>query len=197
VYTIAFLSVMVLFGIGNVFLKVKRKNLPRPEKTGWPALLFAFAAVVVAIIGKSLLNPHYMAVFLEYFIPSVLVVAIMLNQINDQEFVFFTRDDDLAVLNNAMLYIRQNENTCELKIVTIVQSSERVRKDFLCDVDVPDRKYPDIKIEFIQLEGEFTPRMVRKLSKEWNIPINFMFIGSPGDHFPYRIEKLGGVRLMI
>jgi len=39
--------------------------------------------------------------------------------------------------------------------------------------------------------------MIDKLSKEWNIPKNFMFIGSPGDHFPHQLADLGGVRLII
>ncbi len=34
VYTISFLSVMALFGIGNILLKLKRAKLPRPEKAG-------------------------------------------------------------------------------------------------------------------------------------------------------------------
>ncbi|MFA5298168.1 MAG: APC family permease [Lutibacter sp.] len=32
VYTISFLSVMILFGIGNILLKLKRSKLPRPER---------------------------------------------------------------------------------------------------------------------------------------------------------------------
>jgi hypothetical protein len=62
---------------------------------------------------------------------------------------------------------------------------------------VVDRAYPMIKIEFIELDELFNPALINKLSIEWNIPINFMFIGSPGDHFPYKVEELGGVRLII
>jgi hypothetical protein len=29
------------------------------------------------------------------------------------------------------------------------------------------------------------------------VPKNQMFIGTPGDRFPHRIETLGGVRLII
>ncbi len=46
-------------------------------------------------------------------------------------------------------------------------------------------------------QGEFTPKLIKKLSEKWDIPINFMFIGSPSDKFPHRIEDLGGVRLII
>jgi len=48
VYTISFLSVMALFGIGNILLKVKRNSLPRPEKATWLSVLVAIAAVIVA-----------------------------------------------------------------------------------------------------------------------------------------------------
>jgi len=46
-------------------------------------------------------------------------------------------------------------------------------------------------------DGEFGPELIQQLSSKWRIPKNFMFIGSPGDHFPYRLEDLGGVRLII
>ena len=38
---------------------------------------------------------------------------------------------------------------------------------------------------------------IEQLSQQWRIPKNFMFIGSPGDRFPHRLEHLGGVRLII
>ena len=232
VYTIAFLSVMVLFGIGNILLKVKRKNLPRPEQAKWRAVIVAIIMVILAIIGNALLNPPYVAVFMEYFIPTSLVVGIMLNRvillklllqvirylfvpierfvtgahkiilksidsINDQEFVFFTKDDDVATLNKVMLYIKRNEHTRKLKIATVLEQGKKAPPQIEADIEVLNREYPEIKIEFVKVQGTFGPKLINKLSKEWNIPINFMFIGSPGDHFPYRIEDLGGVRLII
>lgn len=232
VYTLAFLSVMVLFGFGNILLKVKRRNLPRPERSNWLALLIAIALVISAIIGNAVMNPSYLLVFFEYFIPTMLLVAIMLNRIvllklllniiryffepierfvsgahegitrrieriNKQEFVFFTKDDDVATLNKVMIYIRKNEHTRKLKVVTILEEGEKLPSGLMRDIGVLDREYPEIKIDFIKMEGEFGPKLINKLSREWDIPINFMFIGSPGDHFPYRIEDMGGVRLII
>ncbi|MBK5284117.1 MAG: hypothetical protein JJE25_01835, partial [Bacteroidia bacterium] len=52
-------------------------------------------------------------------------------------------------------------------------------------------------MEFIAIAGTFGPELIDRLSTEWNIPKNFMFISSPGDHFPYKISELGGVRLII
>jgi hypothetical protein len=57
--------------------------------------------------------------------------------------------------------------------------------------------YPSINIEFVVLENVFGPRLIKELSQEWNIPINFMFIGSPGNHFMHGMSELGGVRLII
>jgi hypothetical protein len=96
-----------------------------------------------------------------------------------------------------MLYIKKNEHTRKLKIVTVLKSDESVPKGLASDLEVLDREYPEIDIEFITIPGHFGPKLIKELSKKWNIPINFMFIGSPGDHFPYRVEELGGVRLII
>ena len=171
VYTIAFLSVMVLFGLGNVLLKIKRKNLPRPERSSWISLFVAIMAVIVAIIGNAILNPAYLGGFLEYFIPASLVVMFMLNRIailkallnlikylfkpvqnkvsktnrsilraisriNAQEFVFFTKGDDVETLNKVMLYIKKNENTRNLKIVAVFEKGEKPVPQLVSDIDV-------------------------------------------------------------
>jgi hypothetical protein len=43
-----------------------------------------------------------------------------------------------------------------------------------------------IEIEFIGIKGDFGPELIHDLSKQWSIPVNFMFIGSPDDRFSYR-----------
>jgi len=232
VYTIAFLSVMALFGIGNILLKLRRRNLPRPEKSSWLALFIAIASVIAAIIGNAILNPAYLGVFFEYFIPTILLIAIMLNRtlllksllslikyfltpisnflrysnimikrmihrINSQEYVYFTKNDNIASLNKVMLYIVKNEHTRKLKIVSVYADKTKPTKQFLADIDALDREYPNIKITYLREEGTFGPEMIRELSEKWKVPVNFMFIASPGDRFPYRIEELGGVRLII
>ncbi|MBD0822732.1 APC family permease [Aestuariibaculum marinum] len=232
IYTIAFLCVMILFSFGNMLLKVNRKNLPRPEVAGWIQLLIAIAGVAIALVGNIILNPEDLNVFLEYFIPAMLVIGFMLyriailkavlffldyitpekktifkylnvkikyaiHRINSQHFVFFTNHDDVATLNKVLQYIESNENTRRLKIVSVVKDETHVPDNLKLDIEVLDRAYPDIDIEFIEEPGIFGPEKIQELSKRWHIPINFMFIGSPGDKFPYRIEELGDVRLII
>lgn len=64
-------------------------------------------------------------------------------------------------------------------------------------MEVLDRAYPKIEIEFLEINGVFGPEIIETLSKQWNIPKNFMFIGSPGNKFSYRVAELGGVRLIM
>jgi amino acid transporter len=237
VYTISFLSVMALFGIGNILLKVKRNSLPRPEKAGWVSIIIAITAVIIALVGNLLMEPKAgvpsnLSVFLEYFIPSIVFIVVMLNRtillkfilkaihyvfdpfrslvlrtdkkilsviddINSQEFVYFTKDDDVETMNKVMLYIQKNEHTKKLKVVTATKNGNAITDQFRNDINVVDREYPKIKIDFIELDDHFGPELINRLSQDWKIPINFMFIGSPGDRFPFKIEDLGGVRLII
>ena len=231
-YTISFLSVMVLFALGNILLKIKRKNLPRPTQAKWISVIFAMCAVLAGLVGNALKDPIYLWTFLQYFIPAMLVIAVMLGrivllkaflsmvrsltvsivgpmtrltkavrekieEINAQQIVFFTRGDNIANLNNALLYVRQNEHTNRLKIVTITNQEVQVPDDLVAELEFLDQAYPEIDIEFVQLAGHFGPELIQRLSEEWNIPRNLMFIGSPGGRLPYDLGELGGVRLII
>ena len=238
VYTISFLSVMVLFCLGNLLLKVKRANLPRPSQAAWLTVLVAMFAVTVGLVGNAVAEPESegdtrnLVVFLEYFIPSILIVTIMLTritllkaclfivratisamlkpmhtitqwirskieQINSQQVVFFTRGDNIFGLNNALLYVRQNEHTNRLKVVTVVRDQAEVPARLKTDLEFLDEAYPEIDIEFVVLEGRFGPELIHELSEKWDIPANLMFIGSPRGHLMYGLAELGGVRLII
>lgn len=231
VYTFSFLSVMALFGIGNLLLKIKRKKLPRPVRASILSVLVAVSFIIIAFYGNIILNSDAFFTFLKYLFPALLVVIIMLNRIsiiqaimslleniynpfrgfviksnkkltrlhraiNSQEFVFFTKKDNVAILNKVMQYVEDNETTRKLKIVNVMKEGEN-NDELKVDLRVLDRAYPDIDIEFIEIIGEFTPELIEELSQKWNIPKNFMFIASPSDRFSYRVSDLGGVRLIM
>ena len=120
-----------------------------------------------------------------------------MDEINSQQFVFFTRGDSVGNLNEAMLYVRKNEHTNRIKIVTVVKNQKEVPERLEKDLAFLNEAYPEIDIEFVIQKGEFGPKIVKQLSKEWKIPTNFMFIASPGDQFLYSLEELGGVRLIV
>jgi len=120
-----------------------------------------------------------------------------IDKINDQEFVFFTKGDNVAAINKVMIYVKENEHTNHIKIVHCHPTGQKSPARLISDLKVLDRAYPKIDIEFIEIEGDFGPKFIKDFSKEHNVPINFMFIGSPGDKFPYALADLGGVRLIM
>ncbi|UYZ59016.1 APC family permease [Hymenobacter latericus] len=232
VYTISFLAVMAFFAIGNFLLKNKRARLPRPVYASVLTVTLALLGVLLGLYGNIKLHPEYLVVFLQYFVPTMLLVIVMLERVailklvlhavrnyskkhgsffgltqqrirsmlhalNQQEFVFFTKGDNVSNLNKVMIYVVENEFTNRLKIVTLVNGNEQVPQQLLNDVRVLDRAYTEIVVDFVVRPGHFGPQLIDDLSKEWGIPKNFMFIGSPGDRFPYQISELGGVRLII
>ncbi|ALW84759.1 amino acid permease [Hymenobacter sedentarius] len=232
VYTISFLSVMAFFALGNFLLKGKRPRLPRPVYAGIPTVTLAMAGVLLALYGNVKIHPEYLVVFLQYFLPTMALVSIMLNRIailnlvlsaveslsqhlprtarlvrlkvrqqlrelTQQEFVFFAQDDNVVNLNKVMAYVVENEFTNRLKIVTLLNKGEKYPEELLNDIRVLDRAYEEIEVDLVTMEGHFGPDLIEELSKKWSIPKNFMFIGSPGDRFPYQISELGGVRLII
>lgn len=111
--------------------------------------------------------------------------------------LLITRGDNLANLNNVMLYIRKNEHTNRAKIVTVVKDKSEIPPKIEGHLQFLDESYPDIDVEFLAVEGMFGPGLIQKLLKEWGIPVSLMFIGSPGSGFMYGLEELGGVRLII
>ncbi len=231
VYTFSFLAVMALFGLGNLLLKLKRHKLPRPERANGLVVVIAILFILAAFIGNIKMNIQSFNTFIEYLIPAVAFIMLMLNRafvvkiliqlleslykymrkiviissrnlqnlqirINSQVFVFFTKGDNVEIINNVMQYVQNNETTKKLKIVNVKKIGES-NELLIKDIEVIDRAYPNIDIEFIEIIGTFGPEIIEELSVKWKIPKNFMFIGSPGDRFSYRVAELGGVRLIM
>jgi hypothetical protein len=84
----------------------------------------------------------------------------------------------------------------KIKIVNVKREGSESNDSLIIDLKVLDRAYPEIAIEFIELEGVLDPKSSMNFQKN-GISQNFMFIGSPGDRFSYRVAELGGVRLIM
>ncbi len=164
-----------------------------------PALGFIFLMLNRGQIVRILLySLDYLYRPVRHFVLiSSLYLKKMLDKINAQEFVFFTKGDNVAVLNRVLQYVENNEKTGNLKIVTVMQPGQACNEPLRHDLEVLDRAYPEVRIQYLEIEGQFGPELIEELSQKWGIAKNFMFIGSPGDRFPYRVSELGGVRLII
>ena len=95
VYTISFLGVMTLFGLGNILLKIRRRELKRTYRAGWSTILIAMAATSLGILGNVVIDYHNISHFLYYFIPTVLLVVLVYMRIPILKAI-------LDVLNNLM-----------------------------------------------------------------------------------------------
>ncbi|AWG22529.1 amino acid permease [Flavobacterium faecale] len=193
---VAAVALIVTAFVGNIKLNVSSFY------TFLQYLVPAFGFVAI-MLNRTLLI-RLLIEALEYFYTPLRKMVIFSNRylhkmnlkIESQEFVFFTKGDDVAIINKVMQYVQNNESTKKLKIVNINNDHEN-HALLISDLKVLDRAYPEIDIEFIELDGVFGPAIIDKLSNQWNIPKNFMFIGSPGDRFSYRVSELGGVRLIM
>lgn len=232
VYTIAFLSVMCLFALGNALLKLRRARLPRKTKASWLSITLALITTIIGIAGNIYIKEENLKYFLLYFLPTTTFVLITLYRQNflkifliivddimtsfakthqklkqlvgvkivelqSQGIMFFTKGDNVASLNRAMLYVRENENTNHITVMHILEADEHPPERLFNDLRLIDEIYPELKIELVVRRGKFGPALINELANEYNIAPNYMFLGTPGDQFPYRISDLGGVRVII
>jgi len=101
VYTVSFLSVMALFGIGNLLLKYKRSELPREYKTFWGFTIIAIVSVGAALVGNILYSVSVLVYFSAYFLATLVVVGIMMARIRILRFIY-TSLAKFSCLNNFM-----------------------------------------------------------------------------------------------
>jgi len=95
VYTISFLGVMTLFGLGDILLKTRRKELKRTYRAGWSTILLAIAATSLGMVGNVIIDHKNLLYFMQYFIPTVFLVVLMYLRIPILKAI-------LQVLNNLM-----------------------------------------------------------------------------------------------
>ena len=96
VYTISFLGVMTLFGLSNILLKTRRKELKRTYRAGWVTIIIAILATSVGMVGYAIIKFKYLTYFMWYFIPTVFLVVLMYMRIPIYRTI-------LQLLNNVMV----------------------------------------------------------------------------------------------
>ncbi|MEE8620495.1 MAG: APC family permease [Syntrophobacteria bacterium] len=96
VYTISFLGVMTLFGLSNILLKTRRKELKRTYRAGWVTIIIAILATSLGMVGNAIIDHNNLLYFMQYFIPTVLVVVLMYMRIPIYRTI-------LQLLNNVMV----------------------------------------------------------------------------------------------
>jgi hypothetical protein len=195
---VSFALVAVLFGLaGNILLDPINFEI-------FQGYFFATAALVAVMfvrleilkvglqISRALVE-HLTAA--SGWVHAVIVGQI--ERVNDRPIVYFTKGDDVVTLNRAALYVLDNEQTSRLKVVHVYDTVKEIPDGLSGQLSMIDHLYPQLRIDFVAVKGRFGPELVEALSRRLGVPKNYMFIGTPGDKFPHKIEDLGGVRVIL
>ncbi|DBA05285.1 TPA: hypothetical protein N0F65_007447 [Lagenidium giganteum] len=118
--------------------------------------------------------------------------------INEAPIVFFCKSPNLTIINKAIVYVRRNEQTHNLRIIHLYSDEEATAETldaFKEVVGLFDHIYPKIRIDFVSIQGEFSPAMVEWVAQSMNIPTNMMFIKQPSNSSAHQVSS-SGVRVI-
>jgi amino acid transporter len=229
VYTISFLGVMTLFGIGNILLKIRRKELKRTYRAGWITIFVAITATSLGMLGNVIIDYKNLLYFMQYFVPTVLLVVLMylripilktvlqllnnlmtrillwrstvidrITTITEQKVILFTRGGKLGLLHSAFNYIIKNESSRSVVVIHLYNHPEQNEEGPIRDsLKALGDIFPMLKVQLVVKKGKFGPEIIDGVSKEFNVPVNNIFIGAPEEKHTFSIQDLGGVRVIF
>ncbi|KAF9977385.1 hypothetical protein BGZ73_006132 [Actinomortierella ambigua] len=127
------------------------------------------------------------------------LIRTMIRSLRDHPTIYFTKDDTLSHLHAAIRYIRRNENSHKgnIRLVHIYSRAADIPERLEANHRFLDELYPKIQIDMIFIQGKFDPSTVDAISVQLKVPKSAMFVGCPGEKFPYRIEEFGGARIIM
>ncbi|KAH9102913.1 hypothetical protein AeMF1_020628 [Aphanomyces euteiches] len=98
--------------------------------------------------------------------------------ISNPPIIFFIKKANLIVLNKAILYVRHNEITLNLRVVHIYPeetpaalANVNALKEM---VALYDQVYPKLRTDFYSIRGAFEPAMIEWISHKYGIKANMM-----------------------
>lgn len=229
VYTISFLGVMTLFGVGNILLKIRRKELKRTYRAGWVTIIVAITATSLGMLGNVVIDYKNLLYFMQYFVPTVLLVVLMylripilkallqvlnnlmtrvllwrttvidlITSITDQKVILFARGGNLARLNTAFHYIINNESSRSVIVFHLYSHPDLNKEQTLQEsIKTLNEIFPFLKVQLEARQGKFGSEIINTVSKEFNVPVNNIFIGAPEEKHSFSIQDLGGVRVIF
>lgn len=190
--------VAVLIGLaGNVLLS--------PANVGVFAIYFMIALLAVGVMFLRVELLRLLLAASRVLVDRLLGVNTWLRdglgrrieRINSLAVIYFTKGDGLEILNRAALYVLRNEQTSRMIVIHAFERDSDIPDDLAEQLATIDRLYPRLRIDLLLVRGTFGPELIERLADRLTVPKNLMFIGTPGDHFPHRIEDLGGVRVIL
>jgi amino acid transporter len=121
VYTISFLGVMTFFAIGNILLRVNRRELKRTYRTSWITVILGALATSAGIIGNLLIDIRFLGYFAIYFVPAAIGGIIMYFRIPLLKAILTLIDQLLGNMSRWRQGVHEKiENITNVRIVVFV-----------------------------------------------------------------------------
>lgn len=122
-------------------------------------------------------------------------ISSAVKKVQDVPYVFFVKHDDLHMMNKAVLYIQQNEQTNKIIIIhcTTIRNTSMLQEH----VKLLDLLYPRVKISLLVINGDFSAATVEWVSQALEVPVNAMFISCPDETFTMKVSQLRGMRIIV
>jgi amino acid transporter len=227
VYTISFLGVMSLFALGNLILKINRAELKRTHNTFLPLVVLALMATFFGIIGNILIDKFNLYYFLLYFIPTAILVLIIVHQdfltrillkatqgipfinrlilrhfedMTDGKFIVFIHH--MGKLHRILNYISKNETGRNIILIHCADSDHPHNESYLeIKEALPILKkagvYPHLNLSLHYKKEVFGPHLIREVAREFRVRPNRILIGSIHKDHLYDYDDLSGVRIIF
>ncbi len=95
------------------------------------SILFLSVILIYALMNRNTLLEYLLTILKSTFdemrrvsLLSHLKIRKILTRLHAQEFVFFSKADDISILNKVMIYVQENEITGKIKIVTVLKEGQ-------------------------------------------------------------------------
>ena len=123
--------------------------------------------------------------------------AAAVDEIHNTKIIFFAKDASLQTLTTVAQYIQSNEAGSWLKVVHFfTDPSSPMLEALTNNLHTVDKCFPALHIDLILVKGLFCPEAVHQLAEHFKLPKTNMLMACPSENFLYRIEELGGVRIV-
>lgn len=110
---------------------------------------------------------------------------------------FFAKTAEPHIINKALQYIKDNEDTGHVKLIHIYRNVEDIPEELETTQRFIDEVYPKIQVDLMFVKGEFNPATVDTISRQLDIPKAMMFMSCPGDALGHSFGDFGGVRIIM
>ena len=195
VYTISFLGVMSLFALGNVLLKINRKELKRTFRAGWITVLIGLCATMSGIVGNISIDYKNLIFFLYYFIPTVLVVCLVFARIRFLKFIVTLENklmDRVFIWRSIVIDKIMDITNQEVLIFTRGRNLPKLRRAFDYIVKNEDSK----KVYVVNLQNKGDDEATKQLKTDLEVinriypELNIELIFRDGSFGPEVVRQL-------